>query len=419
MFVALVSPIHPWGEVLFSVHMTQHEILMLVAAPLFVLSRPLAATVWAFPLNWRRKIGSGTNANFLQKTGRFLTKPFVAFAVHDGALWIWHVPALFQATLRSDAVHTFQHLSFFLSALLFWWSLLHHSRGASGYGAGILYLFTTSIHTGLLGALLTFSTSTFYPDYAKTTASWGLSPLEDQQLGGLIMWIPAGLVYMFAALIMFAGWMTDSEKRVQFREKQAYDTAAKTSAASEIIKQGGALDSVKLILVIGAAVFFTVFQACSNNSETEHAASEMTGGDVAHGRAIIREQGCASCHTIPGIRGAQANVGPSLEKIGGRTYIAGVLENNPENMVRWLENPPGVDDKTAMPNLGLSQQDARDVATYLYILKQAIPHIIFKKFSRGFTPMTRIKSRKTKLFNKICFVSYPRYPRKSAAKNSF
>ena len=95
----------------------------------------------------------------------------------------------------------------------------------------------------------------------------------------------------------------------------------------------------------------------------------MTGGDVKHGRAIIREQGCASCHTIPGIRGAQANVGPSLEKIGARTYIAGVLENNPENMVRWLENPPGVDEKTAMPNLGLSEQDARDVAAYLYTLK--------------------------------------------------
>ena len=224
MFVALVSPLHPWGEVLFSAHMTQHEILMLVAAPLFVLSRPLAATVWAFPLNWRRKIGSGINTSFLQKTGRFLTKPLVAFAVHAVALWIWHAPALFQATLQSDAVHTFQHLSFFLSALLFWWSLLHHSRGASGYGAGILYLFTTSIHTGLLGALLTFSTSTFYPDYAKTTASWNLTPLEDQQLGGLIMWIPAGLVYIFAALLMFVGWMRESEKRVQFREKQAYAT---------------------------------------------------------------------------------------------------------------------------------------------------------------------------------------------------
>ena len=120
MFVALISPLHPWGEVLFSAHMTQHEILMLVAAPLFVLSQPLAASVRAFPLNWRRKIGGGINTHFLQKTGRFLTKPLVAFAFHAVALWIWHASALFQATLRSDAVHTFQHLSFFLSALLFW-----------------------------------------------------------------------------------------------------------------------------------------------------------------------------------------------------------------------------------------------------------------------------------------------------------
>lgn len=341
MFVALVSPVHPWGEVLFSAHMTQHEILMLVAAPLFVLSRPLAATVWAFPLNWRRKIGDGVNNNFVQSAWHFLTKPLVAFTVHAVALWVWHVPALFQATLKSDVIHTLQHLSFFLSALLFWWALIHGARGASGYGAAVLYLFTTSIHSGLLAALLTFSSSVLYPDYAKTTASWGLTPLEDQQLGGLIMWIPAGLVYVFAALVMFAGWMRESEKRVRAREQKAY----------------------------GAASLFVIFQACGGSNETIRSASLMTGGDPNRGRAIIREQGCASCHTIPSIEGTQSNVGHSLEKIAGRTYIADVLENNLENMIRWLENPPAVDDKTAMPNLGLSEQDPRDVPGYLYTLK--------------------------------------------------
>ena len=181
------------------------------------------------------------------------------------------------------------------------------------------------------------------------------------------MWIPAGLVYIFAALIMFAGWMKDSEKRVQFREKQAY---AAQKIPAEITKQTlNPVNSIKMLIVIAAFSLFAVFQACDSGKETEHAASEMTGGDTTRGRAIIREQGCSSCHTIPGISGAQANVGPSLEKIGARTYIAGVLENNPENMVRWLENPPGVDEKTAMPNLGPSEQDARDVAAYFYTLK--------------------------------------------------
>lgn len=222
MFVALVSPLHPWGEVLFSAHMTQHEILMLVAAPLFVLSRPLVATLWAMPKTWRPRAGSLLKSKSVNNIWHFLINPFVAWAIHAVALWIWHVPALFQATLKSDMVHTFQHISFFLSALLFWWAIIRGARGLMGYGAGVLYLFTTSIHSGLLGAFLTFAGTIWYPAYSNSTESWGLTPLEDQQLGGLIMWAPAGIVYIIAALFMFAGWLQESEKRVQKRERQMY-----------------------------------------------------------------------------------------------------------------------------------------------------------------------------------------------------
>jgi cytochrome c len=124
---------------------------------------------------------------------------------------------------------------------------------------------------------------------------------------------------------------------------------------------------LKLILVIGAIALFVGLQI--SNRETEQAAAELTGGNPSRGKALIREIGCSSCHTIPGIRGANANVGPSLDKIAGRMFIAGVLENNPDNMLRWLQNPPAVDEKTAMPNLDLSEQDARDIAAYLYTLK--------------------------------------------------
>jgi cytochrome c oxidase assembly factor CtaG len=87
-----------------------------------------------------------------------------------------------------------------------------------GYGAAVLYMFTTSVHSGVLGALLTFSSSVWYPAYTDTTASWGLTPLEDQQLGGLIMWVPAGLVYLLAGLALFVGWLRESERRVVRRE---------------------------------------------------------------------------------------------------------------------------------------------------------------------------------------------------------
>ena len=99
------------------------------------------------------------------------------------------------------------------------------------------------------------------------------------------------------------------------------------------------------------------------------AASQMSGGAPDRGRAIIREKGCGACHTIPGIPGANAKVGPSLEDIAARSYIAGVLQNTPENMQQWLKNPPGVDHKTAMPNLKLTDSEVRDISAYLYTLR--------------------------------------------------
>ncbi|HKS28075.1 MAG TPA: cytochrome c oxidase assembly protein [Pyrinomonadaceae bacterium] len=221
LFVALVSPLHPMGEVLFSAHMTQHEVLMLVAAPLIVLGRPLVAFLWAVPVEWARRAGSWAKAGWFERAWRGLTNPLAAWAIHAVSLWVWHVPVLFQATLRSDLVHTLQHVFFLGSALLFWWALIHGPHGLMGYGAALLYLFTTSVHSGVLGALITFTGSVLYPAYNETTGSWGLTALEDQQLGGLIMWVPAGLVYIVAGLALCAGWMRESERMVLRRESLA------------------------------------------------------------------------------------------------------------------------------------------------------------------------------------------------------
>ncbi|MFL6333577.1 MAG: cytochrome c oxidase assembly protein [Pyrinomonadaceae bacterium] len=225
LFVALVSPLHPWGEVLFAAHMTQHEVLMVAAAPLLVLGRPLVAFLWAVPMSWARSLGEAAKAVWWRRVWASLTNPLTAWALHALALWVWHVPALFEATLRSDLVHTLQHVSFLGSALLFWWALVHGPRGLKGYGAAVLYLFTTSVHTGVLGAFLTFTGRVLYPTYGGTTGAWGLTPLEDQQLGGLIMWVPAGLVYVGAGLALFAGWMRESERAILRRERAALQAA--------------------------------------------------------------------------------------------------------------------------------------------------------------------------------------------------
>jgi putative membrane protein len=213
LVIALVSPLHPWGSVLFSAHMTQHELLMLVAAPLLVLGRPMIPFLWALPRVAARRIARWTRASLWQRAWQTISAPFVAWLIHAVVLWTWHVPVLFQATRDSEFVHALQHSSFLFSALLFWWAILHGRRRSVGFGVAVLYMFTTALHSGLLGALLTFTRTIWYPIYNDTTQPWGLTPLEDQQLGGLIMWIPAGLVYVIAGLALFAGWLRESENR--------------------------------------------------------------------------------------------------------------------------------------------------------------------------------------------------------------
>jgi len=215
LVLALVSPVHAWGSVLFSAHMTQHELLMLVAAPLLVLGRPIVPFLWAMPRLWAVTLARWSKLGAWERTWRTISNPVVAWIIHAVVLWAWHAPALFQATLDNESVHALQHASFLFSALLFWWAVMHGRQRALGFGFAVLYMFTTALHSGLLGALLTFANSVWYPGYVERTAAWGLTPLEDQQIGGLIMWIPAGLVYIAAGLALFAGWLRESEARAR------------------------------------------------------------------------------------------------------------------------------------------------------------------------------------------------------------
>jgi len=206
---ALVSPLDGLGTQLFSAHMLQHEALMVVAAPLFVLGRPLAAFAWALPPAWRRGIGHFFHRPGWRVPWLLVTAPLAAWLVHALVLWLWHVPAAFEAALASEGVHALQHTSFMLAALLYWWSVIGHQRR---HGAAMASLFTTMIHTGALGALLTLSPVGWYPAYATRTLAFGLDPLEDQQLGGLIMWIPAGAAYVACGLATAARWLQRPER---------------------------------------------------------------------------------------------------------------------------------------------------------------------------------------------------------------
>ena len=207
LFGALVAPLHWLGERLFAAHMIEHEILMTVAAPLIAVSRPAGAMLWGLPAGWRSSVGSiGQTSAFTTVWSR-LTEPRIATAVHAIALWTWHAPALYNAALSNDFVHWLQHVSFLATALLFWWALLRGPERERAYGSAAFYLFLTSLHSSFLGVLLTFAGRPIYPLQSETASDWGLAPLDDQQLAGLIMWVPAGMIYAIAALLLAGVWL--------------------------------------------------------------------------------------------------------------------------------------------------------------------------------------------------------------------
>jgi putative membrane protein len=203
---ALVSPLHAIGERLFTAHMVEHEIVMAVAAPLLVLARPAAAFLWAWPNPLREGIARAARHGTWRAVWCLATAPILATVLHGAAIWIWHVPALFDAALTQLALHRLQHLSFLLTALLFWWALLRNC----GAGAAAAHLFITMIHTSLLGALLTFAPRVLYGVQTLHAEEWGLTPIQDQQLAGLVMWVPAGTIYAGAAVGFAALWIARS-----------------------------------------------------------------------------------------------------------------------------------------------------------------------------------------------------------------
>lgn len=219
--VAVASPLDSLAEALFSLHMIQHLLLVLVAAPLIVLAQPLVVLLWALPADARLRLGRWwRGARVAPAAWRAVAHPVSAVLLHAVAIWAWHAPALYDAAVASRTLHVTEHLCFFATALLFWWAVVHAgAQPGPGHGAAIMGVFVTATHGGALGALLTFAEAPWYAAHRLTAPAWGLTPLEDQQLAGLIMWAPASLVYMGAGLAVFVAWLHAAERRVARRER--------------------------------------------------------------------------------------------------------------------------------------------------------------------------------------------------------
>jgi putative membrane protein len=201
LVIALCSPLDPLGGTLLSAHMMQHALLMAVAPPLLLIGQPGAAFAWAFPARRRKGLFGSAPWRASANIANALSRPGLAGTLHGLALWLWHSPAAFDAALEWDWVHSLEHASFFGTALLFWRALLG-DRSRSHAAPTIGVAFATLVHSALLGALITMSTRPLYDWYGGRAALWGLSALEDQQLAGLLMWIPMGSVYFGICLFL-------------------------------------------------------------------------------------------------------------------------------------------------------------------------------------------------------------------------
>ncbi|MEA3082100.1 MAG: putative rane protein [Sphingomonadales bacterium] len=217
--LSLVSPLHEAGERSFALHMTEHELIMLVATMLLAASGAGGTLAWGLPRPLRQLVG-GSWKSPLSRLWKRLTEPLTATAIQAVVMWVWHAPSLFDRSLDSRGWHVAQHLSFVIASLLFWVAMFHRQRG--GYLLSAACLFLTSMVEGALGALMTFSTSPWYSGYAAMGLSGiGLDPITDQRLAGLLMWIPGGLVHGAVAVALLYRWLTVAEARSSSIERSS------------------------------------------------------------------------------------------------------------------------------------------------------------------------------------------------------
>jgi putative membrane protein len=313
---ALVG-LHPAADRSLAGHMAQHVLLLSVAGPLLALGT-------AVPSALRR------------------ARPAVALAVgvvvQTTAIWVWHAPGPYQAAVRSDVLHGAEHLIFLGAAMVFWWSVMAAAR-RDGYGLAVVAVFVAAVPATMLGVGMTFARTPWYPAAAIVRPT-PLSALQDQQLAGVVMWAFGGLASVVAGVAVFAGWVASLERATARAGRRAVAGVAVTLAVAAL-----------------------VFTACSSGPARSNI--RLGTGDPEVGKRAIRHYGCGSCHTIPGVRGARALVGPPLEHFSRRSYIAGRAANTPENLARWIANPQSVEPGTVMPNLGVTEAEARNIAAYL------------------------------------------------------
>ena len=228
--LALLSPIEAYEGQLFSVHMVQHLLLMVVAAPLLVAAAPITLTLRAVSPRWRHRLLAVLHSLPL----RVITFPVVTWLLFAAVSWGWHFSTLYDDALENQLLHYVQHASFLAAGLLFWWPALgaDPSPWRLPHPVRILYLFLAMPQNSFLGVALLSAPRVLYPHYVTNLRAWGPSPLEDQQVGAMLMWVVGDLAFLAGMVVVVAQWMRQEERRTaRLDARLAADRAARGEEA--------------------------------------------------------------------------------------------------------------------------------------------------------------------------------------------
>ncbi|MEO8936889.1 MAG: cytochrome c oxidase assembly protein [Burkholderiaceae bacterium] len=217
LILALLSPLDAWGDQVFAAHMAQHLILMMLAPPLLILGRPVVVGLWALPRNGRHAVaGWWKRSRAVRPVVDWFLSPLVAWLAASAVLWFWHLPKPYGLAFAEPIAHALEHLSFFLTSILFWRVVIAdpQSRRLS-LGATMIFVMTFAMENAMLAAILIFAPMVLYSVHAVAPEWSPLTPIEDQQLAGVLMWSVTGVVDLVAAGWLFVTWLASSERRTQ------------------------------------------------------------------------------------------------------------------------------------------------------------------------------------------------------------
>ncbi|MEB0059697.1 cytochrome c oxidase assembly protein [Variovorax sp. LG9.2] len=217
LVLALLSPLDAWGDQLFCAHMAQHLMLMMVAPPLLIMGRPVVVALWAMPRPLRLRVGAWWQRSpAVRPMVELLSAPLAAWLLVSVALWFWHLPKPYALAFTQPVAHALEHLSFFLTSILFWRVVIGGPlAGRLSIGAIMIFLVTFAMENAMLAAILIFAPQVLYGVHAVAPAWSPWSPIEDQQLAGILMWSVTALVDLLALCLLFVAWLASSDLRTQ------------------------------------------------------------------------------------------------------------------------------------------------------------------------------------------------------------